>query len=174
MTKPSNSPTEGNSYVAQNEDQTLEVSSIGRVNDFLVLGGAGSTLGSNTNIGYYIQWSAINDGTDWPTPNTDDARAKQSGQQSFDPRWGWVTGIAGNEFFGYVLQENAITKMTYVGGDVVFTFDRFEEGRGCRALGQFVQADDQVFFRSDRGFHRLENDQIDDIGLGQVDGTFGG
>lgn len=137
----------------------------GTVRDFVVLGG----LSTNP---YAIQWCAIGDPTDWPTPATDDARSKQSGQQVFPNRFGYITGIAGNDFYGYVFQENAITKMTYVGGDTVFSFDTFEEGRGCASYNAFARVDDAIFFRSNVGRHVLQNDQIGDIGFGKVDGSY--
>lgn len=115
-----------------------------------------------------VRWSALGDPTDWPTPATDDARAKQAGSQTLPSKHGWVTGIAGNDFFMYVFQERGITKATYVGGDIVFAFDTFEEDRGCESPGQLIQIDDKVFFKSDRGFHVLEADQITDIGFGSV------
>ena len=135
------------------------------VRDFVVIGGLDTDE-------YAIRWSAIGDPTDWPSPATDDARSKQSGQQTFPTEHGWVTGIAGHDFYGYVFQERAITKMTYVGGDVVFNFDTFEEDRGCQRAGRLVSVDDKVFFESDRGYHLLENDQIADIGFGKVDETY--
>lgn len=135
------------------------------VRDFVIVGGL-------TTDPYAIRWCAIGNATDWPIPETDDARSKQSGQQAFPSRFGWVTGIAGNDFYMYVFQERAITKGTYVGGDVVFQFDTFEEDRGCERAGLLTQIDDKVFFKSDRGFHLLENDQIADIGYGKVDDTY--
>ena len=80
-----------------------------------------------------------------------------------------LTGIAGNDFYAYIFQERAVTKATYVGGDVVFSFDTFEEGRGCWKLRRFDRADDKVFFESESGYHMLENDLITDIGFGIVD-----
>ncbi len=79
---------------------------------------------------YAIRWSAIGDPTDWPTAGTTDARTKQSGVQGFNNEFGQVTGIAGTDFTAYVFQERGIWKMTYVGGDIVFTFDNFETARG--------------------------------------------
>jgi hypothetical protein len=55
----------------------------------------------------------------------------------------------------------------------VFSFDTFEEDRGCTRQGRMVQIDDKVFFQSDRGFHVLEHDQIADIGYGKVDKSYG-
>jgi hypothetical protein len=143
----------------------IDGSACATVRDFVVVGGLASDR-------YAVRWSAIGDITDWPIPATDDARSKQSGQEQFPSSFGWVTGIAGNDFYMYVFQEKAITKGTYVGGDVVFAFDTFEEGRGCIRAGRLVQVDDKVFFESDRGFHMLENDQILDIGYGKVDDSY--
>jgi hypothetical protein len=136
-----------------------------KVNQFIVIG----CLSTDP---FAIQWSAIGDGTDWPTPATDDARAKQSGKQTLSTKHGYVTEIIGNDFYGYVFQERAITKMTYVGGDVVFAFDTFEEDRGCERTGKAVAVDDKVFFKSTQGYHMLENDQIANIGYGIVDDTY--
>ncbi len=121
---------------------------------------------------YSVRWSAINDPTDWPTADTDDARAKQSGIQTFPNRYGYVTGVAGNDFFAYIFQERAIWKASYVSGDTVFSFDAFEEGLGCWRLNRFTRVDDRVFFESEFGRHSLENDIITDIGRGRVDKTY--
>lgn len=134
------------------------------VRDFVVL--------SPFSNRYAVQWCAIGDPTDWPIPGTDDARAKQAGLQAFPNSFGEVTGVAGNDFFGYVFQERAISKMTYVGGDVVFSFDTFEEGRGCQDIGRLARVDDKSFFESEFGYHMLENDIVVDIGFGKVDNTY--
>jgi hypothetical protein len=168
VTQPSSGPT-GGAYSVAISTEGLCCATVG---DFAVIGGTRQSGGGANTIGHYIRWSAVNDPTDWPTPNTDDARSKQSGEQSFESRFGWVTAIAGNDFYAYVFQEKAITKMTYVGGDVVFAFDTFEEDRGCITMGRMTQIDDKVFFQSAKGYHVLENDQIADIGFGVVDETF--
>jgi hypothetical protein len=134
----------------------------GRINNFIIIG----ALTTNRNA---VQWCAVGDPSDWPTPATDDARSKQAGLQAMPPQYGPVTGIASGDFFGYVFQERAITKATYVGGDVVFAFDTFEEDRGCVRVGMLEQIDDLSFFKSDRGYHILENGQIADVGFGAVD-----
>ena len=135
------------------------------VRDFVVVGALDSDP-------YAIRWSAIGDATDFPVPATDDARTKQAGQQVFPVRHGIVTGISGNDFFMYIFQERAISKGVYQGGDTVWSFDTFEEDRGCQRGGSMVQVDDKVFFQSDRGYHVLEGDQITDIGYGIVDGSY--
>ncbi len=157
-TNPSDSPT-ASSFIVGATPQALTIAT---VRDFVVVGGI-------INDRYSIQWSAIGDPTDWPVPNTDDARSKQAGKQSFPTKFGWVTGIAGNDFYMYVFQTDGITKGTYVGGDVVFSFDTFEEARGCVRQGMLEQIDDMVVFESEFGRHILQNDQIADIGFGLTD-----
>ena len=135
------------------------------VRDFIVIGGRSTDR-------FSIQWNAIGDPTDWPIPGTDDARSKQAGEQVFPSKFGWVTGLAGNDFYMYIFQQRAISKGTYVGGDVVFSFDIFEEDRGCVRHGMIETIDDKVVFESDRGRHILENDQITDIGFGMTDDSY--
>jgi len=163
MTKPTNpsDPPTGSNYTVIGPDGLA----CATVRDFIVVGGLSSDR-------FAIQWCAIGDPTDWPTPGTDDARSKQAGLQSFPTKFGWVTGIAGNDFYMYVFQTQAITKGTYVGGDVVWSFDIFEEDRGCVRQGMLETIDDLVIFESARGRHLLQNDQIVDIGYGLMDDTF--
>lgn len=137
------------------------------VNQFVVI--AESENGSANDGPFSVRWCAIGDATDWPAPATDDARAKQAGRQQMDPTHGEVTAISGGDFFGYVFQERAITKMTYIGGDVVFTFDTFEEGRGCWEYNRRASVDDMVFFESESGYHVVQEGVVSDIGIGRVD-----
>lgn len=136
----------------------------GSINQFMLLSLVSDEL--------TLQWCAIGNPSDWPTPATDDARSKQAGSQKFNGKFGVITGIAGGDFFGYVFQQRAITKVTYVGGDIVFAFDTFEEGRGCFEYNRFVQIDDAVFFESEFGRHVLVDGAIEDIGHGTTDDTF--
>jgi hypothetical protein len=125
-----------------------------------------------TSNRYAVRWSAIGDPTDFPTPDTNDARTKQAGLQALPNHFGVVTGVVGNDFFAYIFQERAITKASYLGGDEVYSFDTFEEAKGCWRLGRFDRVDDLVFFESEHGYHALEGDVITDIGRGRVDKTY--
>jgi hypothetical protein len=140
----------------------------GRVGQFIVIGLAGLDFQEP----FTVQWSAIGDPNDFPTPGTTDARTKQSGQQVLSAKHGKVTGITEGDFFGYVFQQNAITRMTYIGGDVVFSFETFEFDRGCIDYDRFTQIDDFIFFESEYGRHMLLENQITDIGRGIVDKTY--
>lgn len=164
MTKPlpPSDPPVGGAYVVPLTGENALC--VAAVRDFIVIGGLDSDP-------YAIRWNAIGDPTDWPIPATDDARSKQAGSQQFKTEFGVVTGIAGNDFYMYVFQTHAVTKGTYVGGDVVWSFDTFEEGRGVIRMGMLEQIDDMVVFESDRGRHILENSKISDIGFGLVDDT---
>jgi hypothetical protein len=121
---------------------------------------------------YTVQWSALDDITDWPTPATDDARSKQAGKETLSGEFGKITGGTGNDFFGYVFQQKAITKFTYVGGDIVFQIQPFEFVRGCVDYNRLWKIDDLIFYESEYGYHTLENGQITDIGLGVVDDSY--
>lgn len=155
-------------YTGSTDTSMPDATVCGTINQFAVIGLAGIS----PNDAFSVQWSAIANLSDWPTPATDEARSKQAGKQTLSAKHGKVTGIAGNDFFGYVFQQTAVTKMTYVGGDVVFSFDTFEEKRGCIEYERFQQVDDLVIFQSEFGYHALQNDQIADIGFGIVDDSY--
>ena len=139
------------------------------INEFVVIGGETAATFKPLST---VRWCAIGDPTDWPIPASDDARAKQAGEQTIPNNLGIITAVAGGDFFGYAFSERGITKMTYVGGDVVFTFDSFEENRGCWEYNRIAQVDDMVFFESEFGYHLLLDGQISDIGLGIVNDTY--
>ena len=136
----------------------------GRIGNFILL-----SLASDE---YTVQWNSINSLTDWPTPNTDDARAKQAGAESLVAEYGKVTAISGGEFFGYVFQQKAITKFTYVGGDVVFRIETIDSTRGCLDYNRFAKVRDSHFFESENGYHVLTAGQVQDIGFGKVDDSY--
>lgn len=163
---PPGAPPAGGSYtVLPTTDTSIYGLCIAQARDFVVLGGLDTDR-------YAIRWSAIGDPTDWPTPASDDARSKQSGSQSFPTRFGYVTAIAGDDFSMLVFQEGAVHRATYVGGDVVWSFDTIDESRGCVRQGRMVKAGDLVFFQSKFGYHVAKGGQISDIGYGNVDDTF--
>lgn len=155
---------EGTVYAVEASGITFDGIVCGTVGNFMVV--------SEYNDPGAVRWCAIGDPTDWPTPNTNDARSKQAGREHLNPKLGVVTGIAGNDFFGYVFQEWGITKMTYVGGDIVFTFDTFSEGVGCYRYNRFAQVQDLVAFESQFGYHLLKDGQVANIGEGLVDTTY--
>jgi hypothetical protein len=143
---------------------------IGVVNRFVVVGDTED--GTNGAVSYRIQWPAIDDPTDWPTIGTADARSKQSGEQFLPATYGAVTAIAGGQFFGLVFQQRAITRMTYVGGDVVFQFELIDKERGCWAPQSMLQVGNRVYFLSSDGWYMTDGQTVVPIGTGKVDKTF--
>jgi hypothetical protein len=129
-------------------------------------------IGDIAGTPYRVQWSAIGDSTQWPTPLTDAAIAAQSGFQDLTQDWGNVMFIGSGPQFGVIFQRNGITRATYVGGDVVFSFVPFERRRGLIARGAAVQHSEMTFFISDDGFHITDGSQVDNIGRSD-DGSLG-
>lgn len=150
----------GYSYTSPNPDGVV----CGTIGQFVMLSQAADE--------YTVQWCNIGDPTTWDTPGTDAARANQAGEQTLNPRFGVVTGITGDEFVGYIFQERAINKVTYVGGDVVFRFEVIEEARGCLDYNRFCRVEDKVFYQSGSGHHVLVDNQVIDIGFGKIDESY--
>jgi len=97
---------------------------IARVRDHIV-------IGNTATDPYSVQWCAIGDPADWPTPNTSEAQSKEAGSQRLPSELGTVTKIVGGEKFGLVFQQRGITRMTYVGGNVMYEFDSYEKRIGA-------------------------------------------
>jgi hypothetical protein len=126
------------------------------VGDFLVL----ACLDSDPKA---IQWSDINDPTNWSTGLSD--------SQSF-PDGGDVTGVAGGEV-GYVLQEYAIRRMRFLpGSDYVFTFERVVDGTGCVAPYGFATVGGVLYFVSEDGFYSFAGQGLTPLGANRVNKWF--
>ena len=111
-----------------------------------------------------VAWSGINNSTVWTFG------AGQSDYNKF-PVGGAVTGITGGEY-GLVLQENRITRMTYIGGNLIFQFDEISANIGCVARRSICRYGSQVFFLSNRGFMMCDGEKITPIGNEKIDRTF--
>lgn len=113
---------------------------------------------------YRVWWSAIGDPTNWPTPLTNSAVAFQSGYQDLDPTKGPVMFIAGYPLYGLIFQRFGITRATYEGGAVVFSFGPYEFAHGVVAHGAAVQVDSEVFYLADSGFYVTDGANVVPIG----------
>lgn len=136
------SPSQG-SYVSVWQDQ-------------LVIGGRASGLES-------VQWSEINDITDWTGGNSDIQAL---------PGYGKITGMSrGN--VPMVVQETAVHRFTFTGDETVFVRDVLTEEIGCRLPGAAVFRGADGFFWSELGFVRIARDgSYDLIGTEKVDRWF--
>src|SRR3569623_376507 len=145
--------------LAGSPPQAAYASVVGR---FIVLSGLS---GNPTRI----QWSGLNDinGTDSWT----------SGINSSDfqdlPDGGIVRGVAGGEF-GTIFQDQAIRRMVYLpGSPLVFQIERVTQDQGLYAPYSIVRAGDTIFFRSAKGFYRIDPGGLPtQIGQERVDRTF--
>lgn len=132
------------------------------VKDFVVLGNISD---SATNV-QRIRWSGINNSGAWSV----DA-ATLSDYQDLPGNGGWVQKIISGEQ-GYVFQERAIWRMTFVGSPLVFQFEKIHDGIGAYAPESVVSFENLTFFLSTDGFKKFDGTNLTDIGAGRVDKTF--
>ena len=130
----------------------------GVIRDFLV-------TGNIENAKNKIAWSGINDISVW------EAGVSSSDTQVLPGSGGQVVAITSGEV-GYVFRQNQITRMDFVGGNVVFRFSVISPNRGA-VFGQSVCQDNrQVFFYADDGFFQINGDQILPIGAEKINRFF--
>jgi hypothetical protein len=84
---------------------------------------------------------------------------------------GEVTGVIGGEQ-GLILQRNAVRRMSYVGGNVLFRFDKISSNTGCASVHTVGQFGELAFWWSDSGFKMWDGAQIRPIGQDRVDASF--
>lgn len=128
------------------------------VRDFVVCANIGSLANK-------VQWSDINDATDWVSGTTSQA------DYQIMPDGGNITGITGGEF-GIVFLEKAIARMSYTGSPLFFQFDTISRGLGCIAGGSIAQYGGLSFFLSDDGFYQTDGQSVTGIGNEKVDDWF--
>lgn len=120
-----------------------------------------------------LAWSAINDGTSWPTAGTSAALAVQSDRQSLalgDTLTGLTPAVGGAN--GAVFTERAIYRIEYVGAPLIFNFQPVDQSRGCVAPGSLVHIGQRAYFLSEEGFLTFDGSVVEPIGFGKVDRFF--
>ena len=118
--------------------------------------------GSNPNK---VQWSDINDASDWTTGAT-----SQSDYQIIADG-GNITGITGGEF-GLVFLERAIVRMSYIGSPYFFQFDAISRNLGCTEGNSIAQYGNTTFFLGEDGFYLCDGQTVKPIGNERVDRFF--
>ncbi len=116
---------------------------------------------------YRVQWSAIGNMTSWPTPLTNAAIAAQSGYNDLEQDLGQVKFIAGYPLYAVILQTKGITRASYIGGNVVWSWQTYERKRGLVAHGAAVQVGANVYFLSDAGFFYTDGANVIPIGTAE-------
>ena len=128
------------------------------VRDFVV-------TGKTSSYANRVQWSDINDSTDWTSGATSQADFQDL------PDGGEIRGLTGGEF-GLVLLERSVARMTYVGAPLFFQFDTLTRSLGCYESRSVVQYGALTYFLSDDGFYVCDGQQIKAIGNEKVDRWF--
>ena len=127
------------------------------VNNFVV--------GTQTNGSVsQVAWSAENDAEYWTYAS------RKSDYNDF-PDGGEVTGIVGGEI-GLILQRTAVLRMAYVGGNVLFRFDKISSNIGCASVHSVAQHGELAFWYSDNGFMMWDGASIRPIGFERVNKSF--
>ena len=121
-------------------------------------------FGYTDTSAFEVRWSGINDATSW-TSGTD-----QSDSQIL-PDGGIVQGFAGSDVL-YILQQNRIRRMQYVGPPLVMQIDPLTEALGCTEPGSIADFGNGAAFLSNDGFYIISNDQVLPIGADTVDEWF--
>lgn len=111
-----------------------------------------------------VAWSGENNSEWWTF-----AQRKSDYQDM--PDGGEITGIVGGEI-GLILQRNAVRRMAYVGGNVLFRFDKISANVGCASVHSVVQYGEFAFWHSFTGFKMWDGVLIKSIGFEKVDNAF--
>jgi hypothetical protein len=140
------------------------------VNRFAVLGDTNEAV--NGAIPYRVQWPAIDNPRNWPTPGSSTAVAAQAGEQFLPSNLGAINGLFGGDQYGVIGQELGISRLTYVGGSIVFQFDTIDKSRGIWFPNGAAQVGSKVFFASADGFYVTDGVAVAPIGSGKCDRFF--
>lgn len=143
---------------------------VGIINRFVMLGD--TVDGTNGAVSSRLQWSAIDDPTNWPVPGSANALSVQSGQQFMNSSFGPVTGIVSGEQFGIIFQRSGVARASYVGGDLVFQFNTIEENRGAICPNAIAKIGKLAYFIAADGFYVTDGYTVVPIGSGEVDSWF--
>lgn len=143
---------------------------LGVINQILLMGYTNEAV--NGIVPHRLQWAAIGDATNWPTPGTAAALAAQAGEQFMDANLGPVQAIEGEGKFGMVFQSSGISRVTYIGGDNVFQFDDIDLTRGLLCPNAVARVGRRRFFPSSEGFFVTDGVTVENIGDRQVDKWF--
>lgn len=140
---------------------------VARVRDHVVLGQRNGSDATSRSV----QWSSIGNPEDYPTPGSATALSRQSGLQLMPWEQGIVRKVIGGEKFGIVMQENGMSRMTYIGGNIVYRFDNFNKqvGLGNAGVSGVVQVDDVIYFANGRGVYATNGYDVQKLSDGVLD-----
>ena len=112
-----------------------------------------------------MQWSDINNEDVWISSDSN-----QAGYQTL-PSGGDVRAILGGEF-GLVLQEKAISRMSYVGTPFIWQFDQISDNTGCLSGTSAITHNGIGYWLSESGFVACDGSTVTPIGEGKINDWF--
>lgn len=133
---------------------------------FLIAPANGTLILADSGVAYRsrVQWPAIGNPQSWPIPLTDAAIAAQSSYEDLEGEYGPIQFIAGYPLYAVIFQKSAITRATYVGGQVVFQFATYARNQGLAAKGAAVQVGPLTYFLADSGFFVTDGANVSPVG----------
>jgi len=173
----------GNQVVATNFSDEMQVATIGSgdfddlagtppkarhiatVRDFLVTGNTWDA--SDLFKPNRVRWAGIGTIDSW----TVSATTQADFQDLQNENAGQIQKIVGGEF-GLIFQQNAITRMSYIGSPDIFQFDLVESQRGALSPGSVQKFGNNVAYLSQDGFFVFDGQRSIPIGDGKVDQYF--
>ena len=135
------------------------------VKDFVFMG---YTTESAVGYPYRVRWSALGDPTDFTASVTTQSDYQDLQGESYT---GKVQKVIGGEY-ATVFCEQGIFRGTYIGGELIFSFDQIVNGQGTPAPMSVVAHGEMIFFLGNDGFYMLTPGGLIPIGEGQVNRTF--
>jgi len=180
----------GQKVIATNGSDAIQAFSLGATGTFLDLSSAAPKarhmalidpgflmVGNVTDAGVAypnrVQWSGIDDPTNWPPPGSSTAVAVQSDYQDL-PNGGWVQNIIGpiGGAAGAIFMERSIYRIQYEGPPTQFGFYEVERARGTPATNSIANVGPMAFYLGEDGFYAFNGQSSEPIGANKVDKFF--
>jgi hypothetical protein len=167
--------TFGNIVIAANGNAKLQAYTMGTSTDFADLAATAPVAkyvatvrgfvmaGNITGYSNRVQWSSLeNPAGSWASSVTTQADY----QDLFgETEAGQVTQVVGGEY-ATIFCEKGVFRGTYVGGELIFTFDQIVSGNGTSAPGSVAAFGDKIFFLGTDGFYMMSPAGLVPIGEG--------
>jgi len=119
-----------------------------------------------------IWWPAIGNPFSWPIPGTDNAMIAQSGYQDLEGEGGEVMGVTSGAEVSAIFQEGQVSRMQYIGGDLMFAIDAVETDRGLLIPGLAIPRGREVLYLAEDGWHIFDYTQSHPVGEDVINRTF--
>ena len=136
---------------------SVQPNHIGIVNNFLVAGNLTDGAGYTKDR---VRWSGIGTPASWT------AGANQADFEDLNDG-GAIQRIIGGDV-GFIMQESAIRRMTYVGTPTIFAFDKVESAVGVLRPESVVQVGGLVYYLAADGFHVFDGVRSRSISEGKI------